>query len=442
MQTLFLTPETLGLAGTFILLIILGFVVCLLFLRRFSTLQQTILSLQTAQGEAQNTTRQLQSSTDTHLQQLQAAQTATQAAVEARIQQLQTVQASTQATVTATQQETLRSVQDLRNLQQTAQTLMQEIKTQQSTSQTFFTDWQSTSQSLFTDWQKDTIELRRALQTTYQQGTWGEQELRRVVELAGMVPHCDFDVQLKLPNGQKPDMIIYLHDNRSIIVDAKAPSQAYLDAVRCEDEKARGVLLKAYVRRIRDIVLELSGKEYWKQIPSGPELVVVFMPNEAMLRVAFDCDPGLFDLASEKKVLLASPMTLIALLKAIAHGWSQEDRAQNVQRIIDQSRELHKELETWFNEWQQLKKAIQKTSIQFDQVARGYQTRILPLINRLGMLDSTLLVKEKAFDLLPLNESHLLEARTEVSLVSEEEEKGASTQSPFTEPLNKEDATA
>jgi len=118
MRTLLLTPETLGLAGTLILFIIICFMGCLVFLRRLSTLQQTVLSLQTAQGEAQNTTHQLQSSTDAHLQQLQAAQTATQASVEARIQQLQTVQASTQATVTATQQETLRSVQDLRSLQQ------------------------------------------------------------------------------------------------------------------------------------------------------------------------------------------------------------------------------------------------------------------------------------------------------------------------------------
>jgi DNA recombination protein RmuC len=353
---------------------------------------------------------------------------------------LQTSQASTQAMVTTTKEETLHSVQGLENLQRDAQTLMHEIKTQQSTAQTFFTDWHSSSQALFQGWQKDTTELRRALQTTYQQGTWGEQELRRVVELAGMVPHCDFDVQHRFPNGQKPDMVIYLHDDRSIIVDAKAHSQVYLEAVRCEDERAQAVLLKGYARRVRDSILELSGREYWKNIPSAPAMVIVFMPNEAMLRVAFDYDPTLFDLAAEKNVLLASPMILIALLKAIAHGWSQEDRARNVQRIIETSKTLQKELETWLGQWHQLKKAIQRTSDEFDRVVSGYQTRVLPLINGLGMIDSTLLVKEKAFDLQPFNES-LLEARTEVSLVPEEERRDASTQTSFTEPLNKEDVT-
>lgn len=436
MRTLLLTPETLGLAGTFILFIIICFVGCLVFFRRLSTLQQTILSLQTAQSEAHKTTHQLQASTEAHIQQLQAAQTTTQSTVEARIQQLQT---ATQATVTATQQETLRSVQDLRNFQQTSQALMHEIKAQQSTSQAVFTDWQSTSQTLFADWQKDTTELRRALQTTHQQGTWGELELKRIIDFAGMFPHCDYDVQYRFPNGQRPDMIIRLHNNRSIVVDAKAPSQLYLKAVSCEEDKARAVLLKTYAGNIRDRMLELGGREYWKQIPSSPDLVVLFLPNEAMFRAALEYDLGLLDLAAEKNVLLASPVTLIALLKAIAHGWSQEDRARNVQRVIDQSKTLQKELETWFGQWHQLKKAIQRTSDEFDRVVNRYQTRVLPLINGLGMIDSTLLVKEKAFDLQPFNES-LLEERTEISLVLEEERKDGSTQDPFTEPLKGEDA--
>jgi len=234
-------------------------------------------------------------------------------------------------------------------------------------------------------------------------------------------------------------MIIYLHNNRSIIVDAKSHSQAYLDAARCEDENARKALLKTYVRSVRDSIFGLSGREYWKQIPSSPALVIIFMPNEAMLRVAFDSDPGLFDLAAEKNVLLASPMTLIALLKAIAHGWSQEDRARNVQRIIDQSKELQKELETWFGQWQQLKQTISKTWTEFDRVASRYQTHVLPLIHGFSKLDSTLVMKEKVLDLQPLG-GVLLEERTEVSLVPEEERRDASTQTSFTEPLNKEDA--
>jgi DNA recombination protein RmuC len=354
-----------------LILSMLGFWLSLL--RRFKQMQYIIARLDTTQRSTQETVHQHHTST------------------QEQIQEVRLTQAATKATVEATHQETQRFVHDLQTLQHASHTLMHEIKTPHSHSQT-----------LMTDWQKETTQLSRALRTTYQQGIWGEQELERVVEFAGMQRYCDFDVQLPLPNGQKPDLLIHLHNHRTIAVDAKAPSQAYLDAMNCEDEAVRATKLKMYARNVREIMNDLAKKAYWKQLQPGLELVILFIPNEAMFRAALQYDFGLLDLANEKHVLLASPVTLIALLKAIAYGWSQEERAQHVQQIVDHSKELHKELEGWLRQWQTLKKAIQTTSTEFNRVANRYETQILPLIHALGALDSTLQIKEKAFELKPL----------------------------------------
>lgn len=331
----------------------------LLFLRRLTSLQQQMLQWHTSQQD--------------------------------ELRQLQLAQASTQATVAATQQETLRLAQELSTQHQATQVLMQEVKTLHSTSQT-----------IMMSWQKDTSQLSQALRTTYQQGIWGEQELLRVVELAGMVQHCDFESQLLLPSGQKPDLIIHLHNNRSIAVDAKAPSQAYLEAMRCEEEATRISKLKAYARAVRETMNDLAKRDYWKQLQPAPELVILFLPNEAMFRAALEYDFRLLELASEKNILLASPVTLIALLKAIAYGWSQEYRAQHVQQIVDRSQQFYRELDQWLRQWQQLKKALQTASTEFNKVAAGYEARILPVIKELNALDDTLPLKEKTLELKPL----------------------------------------
>jgi DNA recombination protein RmuC len=298
-------------------------------------------------------------------------------------------------------------MQDLTALQRDEQNLMRDIKTQHADSQVFMAEWK-----------KDTMQLSRALRSSYQQGIWGEHELKRVVELAGMQDHCDFEVQQRLPNGQTADMVIYMHNHRAIIVDSKAPSQAYLDAVDCEDEATRTARLKAYAHNVRDIMNKLAKKEYWKQIQPTLALVILFIPNEAMFRAALQHDAGLLELAAEKNVLLASPVTMIALLKALAYGWSQEERAQHVQQIVDQSKELHKELETWLQQWQPVKKAIQNASTEYNRVVNRYHTHILPLLQALGALDSTLVIKDKTFDLKPIPNSET----TELPLLKPEQE--------------------
>jgi hypothetical protein len=376
MLTRWLTPELLAQiqTGAIVVLILIVFVGSLLFLRQLHGLRQTLVHLGTTHQNMQDFIEQRHTSS------------------QEQIHQLQIAQASTQATVLATQQEMQHLLRDLTALQRDEQHLMRDIKTQHAESQVFMTEWK-----------QDTERLSRALRTTYQQGIWGELELRRVVELAGMQRYCDFDLKKSFPNKQTPDMLIHLHNNRTIAVDAKANSQIYLKAMDCDDETTRAQKLKDFAREVRDTMNNLAKKEYWKQLQPTLALVILFIPNEAMFRAALQQDINLLELATEKNIMLASPVTLIALLKALAYGWSQEERAHHVQQIVDRSQELHKELEMWLPQWQNLKKAIQATSQEFNKVATRYEERILPLLQAIGALDSTLLIKDKTFELQPLS---------------------------------------
>jgi DNA recombination protein RmuC len=425
MQTQMLTPELLAQiqTGAIIVLPLIVLVGIVLFMRRLNRLQQAILHLSTDQQNAQNLIDQRHIST------------------EEQIRQLQVSQASTQTTVTATQQEMHRRIQDLTILQRDVQNLMREIKTQHADSRAFMAEWK-----------QDTMQLSRALRTTYQQGIWGELELRRVVELAGMQRYCDFDLQKSLPNKQTPDMLIHLHNNRTIAVDSKANSQVYLNAMDSEDETTRAHKLKEFAREVKESMNELAKKEYWKQLQPTLALVILFIPNEAMFRAALQQDINLLELATEKNILLASPVTLIALLKALAYGWSQEERAQHVQQIVDQSKELHKELELWLRQWQPLKKAIYNTTLEFNRAVDRYDKHVLPLLHALGALDSTLRINDKAFELkqlapvaqtwsteLPPEEetSNGAQPAQDAPSTPEQEKKDASWQDRLTRPLKK-----
>lgn len=363
----------IALTGTLVVFLIVALIGFFRILRHFKTLQTHITQLRTAHDTTQANLHQFQTTT------------------QEDIHRLYTAQVSTQTTVATYQQETQRFIQDVKALQTSSQSLMVEVKT-----------LQSSSQALMVDWQKETAQLSRALRTNYQQGVWGEHELRQVVELAGMVQHCDFDLKPRLPNGQIPDLVIHMHNHRSIAVDAKAPSQAYLDAMSCEDEKTRALKLQQYARSVRERMNDLAKKEYWQELEPSPALVILFLPNEAMFRAALEYDLKLLEISTKKNVLLTSPVTLIALLKAIAYGWSQEYRAQNVQHIVDQSKELHKALEAWLRQWQQLRKAVNDVTTEFNRVATSYEATVLPLIKGLSGMDDTLVLQEKTFGLKAL----------------------------------------
>lgn len=325
--------------------------------------------------------------------------------VQEKVSQLQQ---QTQDTIWKSQQETHRVIGELRGLSTESQSVMVETKTllQQARLQ-------------MAEWQKDTSQLNRALRSSHQQGLWGEGVLLQIVQSAGLQEHTHYEVQKKMEGGQQPDLIIHLHNNQSIAVDAKAPSQVYLDAMSEEEESARLAKLKKYSRSVRDKMNDLSKKEYWQHLQPAPALVVLFLPNEAMFRAALEFDHALLDDAPQRNVLLASPVTLIALLKTIAFGWSQEHRAQNVERIIHQSKTIHRELEGWLTQCQKLRKAMQTTQGEFNQLVVRYRTNVLPHLQELGEIDSTLTMNETLFQIEPLP-SNLIALELEPEHHSEE----------------------
>lgn len=236
------------------------------------------------------------------------------------------------------------------------------------------------------DLQSETRRLVDALKRPGVRGRWGEIQLKRVVELAGMLDHCDFDEQQTL-NGNdrriRPDVIVNLPGGKHVVVDAKVPLDAYLKALEAPDEPTRQALLADHARQVRTHLTQLGAKSYFTDVPASPEFVVMFLPGEMFFSAALEQDPSLIEFGVDRKVIPASPTTLIALLRAVAYGWQQEAMEENARKICDLGRNLYESICTMADKFDTLGARMKST-------LEAYNTAV-------GSLEGNVLIKARKF---------------------------------------------
>jgi DNA recombination protein RmuC len=233
--------------------------------------------------------------------------------------------------------------------------------------------------------------LVSALKAPAVRGRWGEMQLRRVVELAGMLEHCDFDEQTTLAgvDGRlRPDMIIHLPGGRRIVVDAKAPLGAYLEAREAPDDETRAAKYRQHAAQVRAHITKLGAKSYWDALDAAPDMVVMFLPGEPLYSVALEHMPELMEEGQAQKVMVATPMTLIALLRTASFGWREERLAENAQRISDEGRRLHERIATVMEHFADLGNSLNQSVKHFNKSLRSFEQRVVVSARRLDEMDA------------------------------------------------------
>jgi DNA recombination protein RmuC len=235
---------------------------------------------------------------------------------------------------------------------------------------------------------RETATLSTALRRPQVRGRWGELHLRRVVELAGLVDRCDFTEQTTAridPDARttgssgllRPDLVVHLAGGKHVVVDAKVPLDAFLDATGADDDETRAVHLKRHARQLRQHVDVLAGKAYWRALPDTPEFVVLFVPAESFLSAALEADPTLLEYAAEQLVVLATPTTLIALLRTVAYAWTQQTLADKTREIHELGRDLHERLSTMGGHLDRLGRSLAGAVGAYNRAVGSLETRVL-----------------------------------------------------------------
>ncbi|HTU65496.1 MAG TPA: DNA recombination protein RmuC [Steroidobacteraceae bacterium] len=240
--------------------------------------------------------------------------------------------------------------------------------------------------------QRETRNLSTALRRPEVRGRWGELTLKRLVELSGMVEHCDFTEQPQVQAGEKvlrPDLIVRMPEARELVVDAKTPLDAYMDAVEATDDDARRVALGRHAQHVEQRVRELGQKSYWEQFEHSPEFAVLFLPGDQFLSAALVERPELLDSALKQSIIIATPSTLMALLKVVAYGWRQAAASQNAAEIRELGQELHKRLTTFVGHLQKVGRSLDNALGAYNSAVGSFERNVTPQARRFTELGAT-----------------------------------------------------
>jgi DNA recombination protein RmuC len=254
---------------------------------------------------------------------------------------------------------------------------------------------------------QETQNLVNALRRPQVRGRWGEITLRRLVELAGMVEHCDFQEQVHTAGDEKtirPDMIVRMPDNRELVVDVKTPLEAYLEAVEAKDDAQRQLGLKRHARNLREHVRNLASKTYWEQFSQSPEFVILFIPGDQFLSAALNEDPDLIEYALSRQIILATPTSFVALLKAVAYGWRQLALADNAEEIRHLAEDLYGRLTAFVGHMNRVGKQLASSVESYNRAVGSLERKVLPGARKfveLGIRPKKTMDQTEALESLP-----------------------------------------